>query len=443
MSRWSLGSSRRRASRHRAGGGTSTEPVDAEPAGEVIVDEMVEEPAALAPALPEPTASLSALFFEQVAAAPSREAFRHRTAGNEWQSLTWSQTAAAVTEIAAGLIWLGIEAQDRVAIACGVRLEWILADIGVLCAGAATVDIDPAATVEEVRDVLSQSDSRVVIVEDAGQLAKVTACWDDLPGLSHVVLMDWHGMVAAGTDEHIVMLEYLRRQGKVTMAADPQVVERTARSVQPGHPAAFAFTSASASADNGDATRREGLRLNHSELVRLGLAVETGGVLTRDELQYVCLQPADPASRVLLGCQLRVGFATAVDGDVDALVDNFAALRPTLMAATPAIFEKAQGESNEVVAALVRLDPEAIWTWSRGQEGLPQKWGYVQIVRSPAARRLLETHIDEMKTRLGRWDTVNHYEAMVRGLVKDGAWPAPATTVRRRAVEVEGGQRGM
>jgi hypothetical protein len=232
----------------------------------------------------------------------------------------------------------------------------------------------------------------------------------------------------------VVTLEYLRRNGKVTMAQYPHVVERTARAVQPAHPAAYAPTS-------GAGGGQEGLVLSHSELVRLGLAIEAGGVLTRDDLQYVCLPPSHPAGKALLGCQLRVGFATAVDDDVDALMDGVATLRPTLMAATPEIFETVRGERNAYLAALTKLDPEAIWTWSRQQEGLPQKWGYIQIVRSTAARGMLETYIDQMRTRLGRWDTVDQFEAMVPGMVQVDAWPNPTTTVRRRVVDT-GGDRG-
>ena len=47
--------------------------------------------------------------------------------------------------------------------------------------------------------------------------------------------------------------------------------------------------------------------------------------------------------KVLLSTQLACGFATAIDGRVDKIVDNLAVVKPTFMGAAPRIFEKAHG----------------------------------------------------------------------------------------------------
>jgi long-chain acyl-CoA synthetase len=85
--------------------------------------------------------SLAAIFIDRVAEQGDHEAFRTPRVGegeSGWTSLTWRQTDARARDLAGGLLSLGVEREDRVAIASTTRLEWILADLAVLLAGCAT-----------------------------------------------------------------------------------------------------------------------------------------------------------------------------------------------------------------------------------------------------------------------------------------------------------------
>ena len=75
----------------------------------------------------------------------SGEAFRYRV-GDDWKSLTWAQTKDRVFNLAAGLVDLGVQPQQRVAIAATTRIEWILSDLAILCAGGATTTVYPSTT---------------------------------------------------------------------------------------------------------------------------------------------------------------------------------------------------------------------------------------------------------------------------------------------------------
>ncbi|MEM9493985.1 MAG: AMP-binding protein, partial [Myxococcota bacterium] len=77
---------------------------------------------------------MAEMFWKRVSATPHVEAFRHPV-GDHWKSLTWQQTGDRVRAIACGLRALGIEPEQRCAIISSTRLEWILADTGILCAG--------------------------------------------------------------------------------------------------------------------------------------------------------------------------------------------------------------------------------------------------------------------------------------------------------------------
>ena len=86
--------------------------------------------------------SVGRMFADRVAATPTREAFRYPQ-GSGWAAITWQETKDRADAIAAGLIALGVEPEQRVAIASATRIEWVLADLAIMCAGAATTTWSP------------------------------------------------------------------------------------------------------------------------------------------------------------------------------------------------------------------------------------------------------------------------------------------------------------
>src|SRR6476646_10598203 len=109
--------------------------------------------------------SLGRMFFDRVEATPELEAYRYPV-GDDWSSVTWGQTGDRVRRIAAGLIALGVEAEQRVAIASGTRYEWILADLAIMSSGAATTTVYPSSISEDVAYIVGDSDSHIVFAED-------------------------------------------------------------------------------------------------------------------------------------------------------------------------------------------------------------------------------------------------------------------------------------
>ena len=114
--------------------------------------------------------SVARLFLDRVAATPASEAFRFPS-GDSWASVSWSQVGDRVRRQAAGLIALGVEREQPVAVASTTRYEWVLADLAIMCAGAATTTVYPTTTAEDVTFIISDSGSRVVFAEDDAQTA--------------------------------------------------------------------------------------------------------------------------------------------------------------------------------------------------------------------------------------------------------------------------------
>ncbi|MDV7357520.1 long-chain fatty acid--CoA ligase [Rhodococcus oxybenzonivorans] len=277
--------------------------------------------------------SVAAMFINRVATSPSHEAFRYIRPGNgdEWVSVTWSEAGDRVRNLAAGLISLGVQAEQRVALASATRYEWVLADLAVMCAGAATTTVYPTTTAPDVAYIVANSGSRVVIAEDDSQLAKLRDHRTELTDVEQVVLID--GTPGEG-DDWVITFEQLHDLGAELLAEKPDAVNERIDAIKPDDLATLIYTS-------GTTGKPKGVRLPHSAWTYVAAAIDSTGLLDPDDLQYLWLPLSHVFGKVLLVLPLQIGFATAVDGRVDKIVENLAVVRPTFMGAAPRIFEKA------------------------------------------------------------------------------------------------------
>src|SRR3954447_7179129 len=85
---------------------------------------------------------------------------------DRWTESSYDDVVAAAREIAGGLIDLGVEPGDRVAIFSDTRPEWTLADLGGILAGATVVPIYQTASVEEAKHVLGDSEAKLAFCEN-------------------------------------------------------------------------------------------------------------------------------------------------------------------------------------------------------------------------------------------------------------------------------------
>ncbi|MGW0600736.1 AMP-dependent synthetase/ligase [Streptomyces sp. NPDC002776] len=280
--------------------------------------------------------SVAALFLERVAATPDAEAYRYpvpNAAGegpDDWKSLNWSQAAQRVYAIAAGLIELGVQPEQRVALASSTRIEWILADLGIMCAGAATTTVYPQTNAEESAFILADSASRVLIAEDAAQLAKAVEKRAELPDLTHVVVIDPAGVETA---DWILTLDELEKRGAARLEKDADLVKERVGAITKDQLATLIYTS-------GTTGRPKGVRLPHDNWSYMAKAIGATGLLGQDDVQYLWLPLAHVFGKVLTSGQLEIGHVTAVDGRVDKIIENLPVVQPTYMAAVPRIFEK-------------------------------------------------------------------------------------------------------
>ncbi len=279
--------------------------------------------------------SVAELFLQRVAGTPDNEAFLH-PADDGWKTLTWKETGVRVRAIASGLRALGLQNEQRVAILAGTRLDWILADLGILCAGGATTTIYPSNTPDECAYIIKDSNTVMVFAENDAQVAKLAAKRAELPQLKQVITLDGK----ANDDGWVITLAQLEEKGRAHDQATPARYEEIARAVRADSLATLIYTS-------GTTGLPKGVELTHDCWLYEGQCIEELGLLRPEDRQLLWLPLAHSFGKVLEVAQFRIGFSTAVDGRIDKLVENLGQVKPTFVAAVPRIFEKVH---NKVVA---------------------------------------------------------------------------------------------
>jgi long-chain acyl-CoA synthetase len=269
------------------------------------------------------------LFLERVGKTPGAEAFRHPAPGG-WRSLTWAETEARVRAVAGGLRALGLGAEQPVAILAATRIEWVLADYGILFAGGATTTIYPSSTADECAFILADSAAQIAFAENDEQVRKLAARRAGLPALRHVVTFDGQPT----PDGWALTLADLEARGHAWDQAHPGAFEERAAEIPADALATVIYTS-------GTTGQPKGVELTHAAWVAQSRSIQDSGFLDHpDAFQFFWLPLAHSFGKMIGTAQLRIGFPTAIDGRIEKIVENLAATRPTFVCAVPRIFEK-------------------------------------------------------------------------------------------------------
>lgn len=280
-------------------------------------------------------------------------------ADGEWVSFTWEQTRDIVYEIAAGLLARGLEPQQRVGIISSTRLEWVFTDLGISCAAGATTTVYPNTANDDVEYILSDSDSVMVVVENAVQFAKVQASETLRKTIHTVIVIDDTGVPL--DNERIISLTQLRQEGVAHLENDARSVDDAIDSTGHDCLATLIYTS-------GTTGQPKGVRLPHRCWVYEAYGAAHWDLLTTKDVQYLWLPLSHVFGKTLIAVQLAYGFASAVDGRLDRIVQGLGEVQPTFMCGAPRIFEKVR------VAALTKGGLSSViarWAFSIGTKARP------------------------------------------------------------------------
>jgi long-chain acyl-CoA synthetase len=276
--------------------------------------------------------------------------------GGVWRAYTGREMADRVRRWAWGLLALGLAKGDRVAILSTTRLEWAIADLAVLHAGGVTVGIYPQILPADVGYQLAHSETRVVFVENRRQLEVVRAVRAACPRLELAVLFDVEPEPVG--DAFVLPVGSLESRGAAhEKASEHDDFERTWKALTGDDLATIIYTS-------GTTGPPKGALLSHGNLCFV-IASATQAIPSRgrEDFGVVFLPMAHALQRVGVYAGIYNGIRGAFARSVEALLDDFRALRPTVQVSVPRIWEKLYARINAIIAT-APAHRRAIFSWA-------------------------------------------------------------------------------
>ena len=285
------------------------------------------EPAPQPMNLPE---TVPALFQHTAARRPDQPALFFKS-GDRWVPINWSEYGLAVRRLGNALLAEGLHPQDRVAIWSANRPEWQIADLAILHAGLVTVAVYQTLAPDQVKYLLSHSESKVLIVEDAKLFDQVSALRRELPALQRVILLQGD---VPGVEAWAISWEQALQRGDEFGRGRPGLLASRWQAVQPEDTASLIYTS-------GTTGIPKAAMLTHRNLTWTAIATLTcfrgdanDRVVSYLPLAHILERVVSHLRQLCTGCQ--VYFCP----NIDQVREVVREVRPTYFTSVPRLWEK-------------------------------------------------------------------------------------------------------
>jgi long-chain acyl-CoA synthetase len=269
---------------------------------------------------------------------PEKPALISKNKSGEWETLTYAQFAEHSERFGAGLLGLGVRRGDHVGIIADNRKEWIIADQGILGIGAADAPRGSDTLPDEMRFILAHAECALVLAENAEQVKKILSRKKDLPLLKSIIVMDEAFAPAelaepAGGVTFYAFADVMEK-GKAALAKDPQVYRREVEQGTGDELATLIYTAGTTGEPKGVMLSNANYLHNLRTTVPQCIAVDN-----RDCFLSV-LPVWHSFERVVEYIVFRNGASLAYSKLIGkVLLADMIAIRPTVMAAAPRIWE--------------------------------------------------------------------------------------------------------
>lgn len=270
--------------------------------------------------------SIPARLFAAAQRQPDAPAYR-RHDGREWVATSWRTYGQEVRQAARALLTLGVAPGESVCILGNNRPEWVIADVAAMAIGAVPAGIYATCSPEEVAFVVRHAEARVVVVENAAQLAKVISQADTLPALRHLVLMN------DDTSADPRVCDWKTFLAKADGATDADVDSRLA-GLQPDDTATLIYTS-------GTTGNPKGVMLTHRNLSHTATVAADMCQVPPDTRMVSYLPLSHIAEQMFsVHAAITVGYEIWYARSMETLLEDMQAARPTILFGVPRVWEK-------------------------------------------------------------------------------------------------------
>ncbi|MCX6367972.1 MAG: long-chain fatty acid--CoA ligase [Armatimonadetes bacterium] len=361
--------------------------------------------------------TLTQFFQKTVAAHGSAVAMRYRKE-REWHDITYTELAAKVERVAAGLRSLGIVHGDRVAIYAENQPEWVITDLACQALGAINTSIYPTLPPAQVAFIVNDSGAKILIAGNAKLLANARVAQAECSSLTQLVVMG-----EAGSDA--MSFTQLLERGQANPFG-PGEYAATCQAVQPHDTAALIYTSGT----TGDP---KGAMLTHnnftSNVINALALFSRGGVTVDSHDVFLSFLPLSHSFE-RIGCYLSLGTgaATAYSEGVKTLAEEMKTLQPTIMLCVPRLWEMMQ---ERVMSAAAKAGEVRFAIFTKSLEAAKECIRAEQAGKSPGMAQSLQRATGE---KLVFHKIREEFGGKFRLMVSGGAALNPETALFWRAL---------
>ncbi len=271
-------------------------------------------------------------FKEAVAKWGDKVALRKKEYGL-WHDISWNDYYEKVRSVACGLMSLGLEKGDCAAIIGDNCPEWVFADMGIQCCGAAATGVYATNAWLQVEYVVKNSESKIFFVENEEQLDKWLHFKDRAPDLIKVIVWDTEGL-RHFKDPMVMTFDELLEMGRRVFDDNPRMFDQRIAEIEPEDLSVLIYTS-------GTTGPPKGAMLTHSNCLWMGHAITSNNPMvgTDEIMSFLPLCHIFEQLFTVLG-HITVGHIVNFIESPDTVVDNMIEISPTVGHAVPRIWEK-------------------------------------------------------------------------------------------------------
>lgn len=261
----------------------------------------------------------------------SKLALKYRKQG-VFVTLTYAAYYERVLMVSRGLVKMGVKPGDRIAILSENRAGWVIADMGILSAGAVTVPIYPTNTPEQIEYMINHSGAKIVFVSGKFQYSKLLKVREAMPGLELVVSLE---RFLGDPSFPVTTFYQLSEIDSPITPEEKKEIEARIDQVKPDDMLTLIYTS-------GTTGVPKGVMLSHNNiLTNIESLTEKSGVSNGNEVLLSFL----PLSHILertagYYMTIRNGSLIAFADSIEKVPENMMEIRPTVMISVPRLFEK-------------------------------------------------------------------------------------------------------